>query len=485
MQAMKQLIRKPLLLAVLLSLPLWVVFNNYIVAITVALLCGFLASMCHTLYLLRRGSPPATPATAPETPATPETPAMPVASSDSYTATAPATTMQDPSTLLPTGLPAPDAATAEHSLTVAQYLAKQIQASESGFMPFEQWMHLALYAPGLGYYAAGSTKFGHSLPTGDFTTAPELTPLFGQTLARQVAQVLRESNSTSILEFGAGSGALAAAIIPALRGLGIEPEYQILEVSADLRARQALRLAEFGAGVQWLDTLPEQFSGCILANEVLDAMPASLFCWDENESVMEIGVRTEGADALPTFALAQRKAGPSLQAAVAARMPPLPGYQSEINLQAESWIRQMGSWLTQGAAILIDYGFPQREYYHPQRATGTLMCHFRHHSHGQPLIYPGVQDITTHVDFTAMADAALDAGLDVMGYTSQARFLMNAGLAELLAQQDMAENRATLSAMQKLVSEAEMGELFKALVIGRGINTPLIGFSRGDRRDRL
>lgn len=489
---MKQLLRKPLLLAVLLSLPLWVVFNNYLVAITVALLCGFLASMCHTLYVLRGGPPAAdaVPASAPAPaasaapPLTPTPPPLtPTASSDAHTATA--TAMQDSTTIIPTGLPALDATTAEHSLTVARYLAGQIKACEAGFMPFEQWMHLALYAPGLGYYAAGSTKFGQNLPTGDFTTAPELTPLFGQTLARQVAQVLRESDSIRVLEFGAGSGALAAAIIPALRELGIEPEYRILEVSADLRARQALRLAEFGAGVQWLDTLPTQFSGCILANEVLDAMPTTLFCWSDDASVMEIGVRVEGTDASPSFALAQRTANPALQAAVAARMPPLRGYQSEINPQAESWIAQMGSWLERGAAILIDYGFPQREYYHPQRATGTLMCHFRHHSHDQPLLYPGVQDITTHVDFTAMADAALEAGLDVMGYTSQARFLMNAGLAEQLALQDMTASGAALSAMQKLVSEAEMGELFKVLAIGRGINAPLIGFSRGDRRDRL
>src|SRR5690606_27718877 len=185
--------------------------------------------------------------------------------------------------------------------------------------------------------------------------------------------------------------------------------------------------------------------------------------------------------------------------ALAQRMPPLPGYQSEINLRAEAWIRQMGHWLKRGAALLIDYGFPQREYYHPQRTEGTLMCHFRHHAHAQPLIYAGLQDITTHVDFTAMADAALEGGLDVMGYTSQARFLLSAGLPQLLtrmsepqAQEEKAADGAalasqaqTLSAVQKLLSEAEMGELFKVLAIGRGIDGPLIGFAGGDRRDRL
>ncbi len=365
-------------------------------------------------------------------------------------------------------------------------------------------MNLALYAPGLGYYAAGNTKFGAALPTGDFTTAPEMTPLFGQALANQVAQVLNACGSVRILEFGAGSGALAAAIIPALRRLGIEPRYQILEVSADLRARQQRRLAEFEASVDWLNALPAEFSGCVLANEVLDAMPATLFHWNDDGKVMEIGVQlgrdeetdaqtvaAEGLpehsadDAVPAFEFAQREAHKPLHDAVARRMPPLPGYRSEINRQAEAWVLQMGSWLKHGAALLIDYGFPQREYYHPQRSEGTLMCHFRHHAHSQPLIYAGLQDITSHVDFTAMADAALDGGLGVLGYTSQARFLMNTGMPELLAQADAMAQPQTLSAVQKLISEAEMGELFKVLAIGRGIAEPLIGFTRGDRRDRL
>lgn len=390
--------------------------------------------------------------------------------------------------VIPTGLPPLDAASAQHTQAVARYLAQQIAACPSGFMPFEQWMHLALYAPGLGYYAAGNTKFGAELPTGDFTTAPEMTPLFGQTLARQIAQVLTASGSVQVLEFGAGSGALAAALIPALRLLGIEPTYQILEVSADLRARQQQRLAEFGACVSWLDALPVAFSGCVVANEVLDAMPITLFSWSADGQAMEIGVRLvqdETADAEPVFSYAQRSASAVLQNAIAQRMPPLPGYQSEINLQAEAWVKQMGGWLKHGAALLIDYGFPQREYYHPQRNEGTLMCHFRHHAHSQPLIYAGLQDITAHVDFTAMADAALEVGLEVRGYTSQARFLMNAGLPDLLLDADASTRPEIMSAVQKLVSEAEMGELFKVLAISKGIDEPLIGFSRGDRRDRL
>jgi SAM-dependent MidA family methyltransferase len=405
----------------------------------------------------------------------------------------------------PTGLPLPDPDSLKHSHDVARHLAETINATPDGFLPFEQWMQLALYAPGLGYYAAGSAKFGGDLPTGDFTTAPELTPLFGQTLAQQIAQVLRITDSVQVLEFGAGSGALASAIIPALRQLGIEPEYQILEVSADLRQRQQTRLAPLQANVVWLDTLPQGFRGCVIANEVLDAMPATLFRWDEHGLLTELGVRLRpatadaAAQALPPgFELAERPARDSLKTAVSARMPALPGYCSEINLQAEAWITQMGNWLERGAALLIDYGFPQREYYHPQRAEGTLMCHFRHHTHAQPLIYPGLQDITTHVDFTAMADAALAAGLGIYGYTSQARFLMNAGLPALLASQALPDDPAAhaapvaaaahasmLSAINKLTAESEMGELFKVLAIGRGIDEPLQGFLRGDRRDRL
>lgn len=424
-----------------------------------------------------------------------------------------------------TGLPPLEAELATYKQAVENYLITQIEATPWGFMPFEQWMNLALYAPGLGYYTAGSTKFGGDVPSGDFTTAPELTPIFGQVLARQVAQILQASDSVHVLEFGAGSGALAAAIIPALRNLGIEPVYQILDVSADLRARQQQHLAQFGAAVQWLDALPEEFCGCVLANEVLDAMPVTLFRWGGDAQVYELGVslgypqsgereisfrhgRAGGvqaslghpridedepdgqpsADLGPPFLLTERLAPSDLQSTVAQRMPPLPEYQSEINVQAEAWVKQMGGWLKRGVALLIDYGFPQHEYYHPQRAGGTLMCHFRHYAHSQPLIHAGLQDITAHVDFTAMADAALAGGLDVLGYTSQARFLMNAGLTEMLAAQggdSPLDHAALMARVQKLVSEAEMGELFKVLAVGRGLDGPLLGFLAGDRRHRL
>lgn len=394
----------------------------------------------------------------------------------------------------PTGLPTLDADSATHLSAMQDYLAYRIQHSEGGFMPFEEWMQHALYAPGLGYYTAGSTKFGSENPEGDFTTDPELTPLFGQALAGQVAQILAASGSKTILEIGAGTGALAEALIGALNLLDIRPQYQILEVSADLRERQRQRLTGMRANVQWLDALPHNFKGCVIANEVLDAMPATLFRWNEAGELMEMGVRldepgtprTESAQ--PVFVLDERPANDALQALVAQRVPPLPGYRSEINIQAEAWVRQLGTWLKKGAALLIDYGFPQREFYHPQRAEGTLMCHFRHHAHADPLLYPGLQDITAHIDFTAMADAALEGGLDILGYTSQARFLMNAGLIELLTgldPHDAAGYAKVVGPVQKLLSEAEMGELFKVMAVGRGLDVPLMGFLHGDRRDRL
>lgn len=385
---------------------------------------------------------------------------------------------------LPTGLPPVDDATREHGRRVRDMLAQRITAA-GGWLPFEHWMQAALYEPGLGYYSAGSTKLHQG---GDFTTAPETSPLFGQALARQVAEILKASQSSTVLEFGAGSGALAGVLMPALRDLGMDVDYRILELSADLRARQRERLAAWGNQVQWLDALPHAFAGCIVANEVMDAMPAILFQWTETGTPALLGVAMDARpDAPAPFRWVPHDAPPATAAAIAGRMPPMPGYRSELNLQAEAWVRNLGLWLEKGAALLIDYGFPRGEYYHPQRTQGTLMCHFRHHAHDQPLVLAGLQDITAHVDFTAMADAALDGGLEVLGYTSQARFLMNAGLTDLIRApgEDPALRARQLTALNTLLSEAEMGELFKVLAVGRGIVPPLLGFTRGDRRDRL
>ncbi|WP_368641025.1 SAM-dependent methyltransferase [Castellaniella ginsengisoli] len=389
-----------------------------------------------------------------------------------------------PAVYTPSGLPEPDDDARAHGARVQAMLVERIRDA-GGWLPFEQWMEAALYAPGLGYYSAGSAKFHRD---GDFTTAPETSPLFGRALARQVAQVLQASASARVLEFGAGSGALAAALIPALREQGVEVEYEILELSADLRARQQDRLSAWKGRVRWRDALPSSFNGCVIANEVLDAMPAVLFRWNAAGAAELLGVALDARpEAVAPFRWATREAPPPTAAALAARMPALPGYQSEINFQAEAWVRDMGRWLQRGAALLIDYGFPQAEYYHPQRLRGTLMCHFRHHAHDQALILPGLQDITTHVDFTAMADAALDGGLSVLGYTSQARFLMNAGLIDLIHApgDDPARRARQLTALNTLLSEAEMGELFKVLALGKGLDAPLLGFARGDRRDRL
>jgi len=390
----------------------------------------------------------------------------------------------------PANLPALTPAAQEHSDAAAAHLRATI-AAHGGWLSFDHWMAQALYAPGLGYYAAGNVKLAEAdgdvrAPAGDFVTAPQLTPLFARTLARQAAQVLRQTQTGAVLEFGAGTGALAEGVLRELDAMGLDQtRYLILEVSADLRARQAERLAAFGDRVQWLDALPQRFAGCVLANEVLDAMPVSIFRWSEAGEVLERGV---AVDAAQGFVWEDRPAPPALAAAVAARMPALPGYVSEINLQGEAWIAAMGGWLERGAALLLDYGFPRSEYYHPQRAGGTLMCHLRHHAHGDPFTAPGLQDITAHVDFTAMADAALEAGLQVLGYTSQARFLMNAGLMELLAQldpSDVQQYAQAVAPVQKLLSESEMGELFKVLAVGRGITEPLAGFSRGDRLGKL
>ena len=363
-----------------------------------------------------------------------------------------------------------------HSQRVSAFLHARIQ-EQGGWVPFSQWMHEVLYAPGLGYYAAGSVKLAQANTlSGDFVTAPQLTPLFGYTLARQVVEVLQQANSTDILEFGAGSGALAHSVLTAL---------DTLEVSADLKARQQQLLAPWGERVVWLSRTPATFTGCILANEVLDAMPVELFAWSEHEDqVLQRGVISDGKG----FQFQDRAAPAALEHAVRARMPYLPGYRSEINLQAEAWVRDLGTWLAKGAALLFDFGFPRHEFFHPQRQRGTLMCHVQHRAHDDVFLAPGLQDITAHVDFTAIADAALAAKLEVLGYTSQARFLINSGLPELLYgldQTDAKQLAYTHGAVQKLLSEAEMGELFKVMALSRGLTQILSGFSRNDRSAQL
>jgi len=373
-----------------------------------------------------------------------------------------------------------------HSARLADHLRVCI-AQGGGWISFEHWMHDALYAPGLGYYTAGNIKLASptgSAPAGDFVTAPQLGALFAKTLASQVAAVLDASQATTVLEFGAGTGALAADMLDALDALGRDDHYHIIEVSPDLRQVQQQRLARFGSRVSWLSDLPHAFSGCVIGNEVLDAMPVRSFAFDGDGVLMERGV---AVDAQGQFVWATRAADAALARSLEGRLAPLPGYVSEINLQAEAWMRSMGQWLTRGAALLVDYGFPQSEFYHPQRSGGTLMAHVRHRAHADVLAAPGVQDITAHVDFTAMAQAALDADLDLLGYTAQGRFLMNAGLARHLdAGTDARLKLQMLTEVNTLTSEAEMGELFKVLAVGRGIAPDVLdGFGTRDRRHTL
>jgi SAM-dependent MidA family methyltransferase len=383
-------------------------------------------------------------------------------------------------------LPIPSSEALAHSEALCALIRDEIAAAK-GWISFARFMERALYAPGLGYYSGGSQKFGQA---GDFVTAPEISPLFGRTLAAQVAQIMAAS-APEILEPGAGTGALAADLLLELEEMGHLPErYRILELSGELRERQRAtldrRAPHLLPRVSWLERLPETFSGVVLANEVLDAMPVLLAHWTD-AGIFERGVvlGAEGA-----FAWEDRPATIALLAA-AEKLPVRAPYLSEIALAAGAWVAEWGRILQTGALLLIDYGFPEREYYHPQRNQGTLMCHYRHHAHGEPFHLPGLTDITAHVDFTAVVDAGAAAGLDLLGYAGQGQFLLNCGLTRTLERHTPAEGTAgshylrLASGVQKLISPSEMGELFKVMVLGRGIEEPLLGFLMGDRSHTL
>jgi SAM-dependent MidA family methyltransferase len=382
--------------------------------------------------------------------------------------------------------PSPDAATASQALTAI--IAAEIEAG-GGWMSFARYMELALYAPGLGYYSGGSRKFGAE---GDFLTAPELTPLFGQALARQITQIL-QSSAPLVIEAGAGSGRLAADLLPALEALGALPErYCILELSGELRARQQATLSEHApeylSRVEWLDELPEKFSGCLIGNEVLDAMPTHAVRWTD-AGIDEGGVCLDDE----RLAWGHRPAGVALSAAARALAVNEP-YHGEISLAVRAWVSELARRLDKGALLLLDYGLPRRELYLPQRDGGTVRCHYRHRAHDDPFWYPGLSDITSHVDFTAVAEAGFDAGLSVLGYTAQANFLINCGIGELLLEKVGSGGTAAQAGLKAqgavniLLSPNEMGELFKVIAMGRGLDAtaqPLIGFKRGDRTHAL
>jgi len=381
----------------------------------------------------------------------------------------------------PLPLPGPDALAASRALTA---LIEREIGEGGGWIPFSRYMELALYAPGLGYYAGGSVKLG---APGDFVTAPEMGALFAQVLARQVAPLLEQGGE--ILEFGAGSGALAAALLGALARLGVElPWYLILEPSAELAARQraCLEAAGLAARVGWIDHLPQRVRGVVIANEVVDAMPVHALAWTA-EGVFERGVKLNGTALAWAECPAQGAALAAAQA-IAIELPPSGRYESEINLFGRAWMRALARTVEAGALLVIDYGFPAREYYHPQRSMGTIMCHYRHHAHGDPFFHPGLQDISAHVDFSALAHAATDAGLELLGYAPQASFLVNCGITDVLAQTDPSDTAryAPLAAQaNRLLSPAEMGELVKVLAVGRGVPGPLLGFTRGERSRTL
>jgi SAM-dependent MidA family methyltransferase len=363
---------------------------------------------------------------------------------------------------------------------LARLVAQQVERN-GGWLPFDRYMALALYAPGLGYYANASRKFGSMPASGsDFVTAPEMTPLFGATLAVQVSEALEVTGTQEVFEFGAGSGALAAQLLQTLGGA--VKRYTIVELSATLRQRQQQALAAWSDRVQWANELPEQIAGVIVGNEVLDAMPVKLLVrtggvWHERGVGM---VRSGAAHPTGTTATFEWKD------VVTELRPPVEiegdhDYLTEIHPQAQAFIRTLADRLTAGAAFFLDYGFPEAEYYHPQRNMGTVMCHRGHLADPDPLEAPGEKDITAHVDFTGIAVAAQEAGLPVLGYTTQARFLINCGLVQMLEQASVQQR----SAGQRLVAEHEMGELFKVIGFHRGPFWDARGFSVGDRTGRL
>ena len=366
-------------------------------------------------------------------------------------------------------------------------LVRQIRAeiaATGGWMPFARYMELALYAPMLGYYSGGARKFGRA---GDFVTAPELTPLFAQTLA-PVAETVMAESQPQILEFGAGTGRLAADLLAELARHEQPPDqYCILDLSGELRERQyqtlRAQVPKLIDRVTWLDRLPTEFEGLMLGNEVLDAMPVHLMRWSADE-ILERGVV---ADADGGLGWADRLAtGQALE--VARRLPVAQPYLSEVALAGSAWVAQCGRMLTRGALLLFDYGFSRAEFYHPQRNTGTLMCHYRHHAHTDPLWLPGLNDITAHVDFTSLAEVAVASGLEMGGYTSQAAFLMECGLLDNVAATGPTDSVNYLRAaaqVQKLLSPTEMGELFKVIGFTRELDAMLPGFARGDRSHTL
>ncbi len=381
-------------------------------------------------------------------------------------------------------LPEPSPVAKAHSERVVAHVAAQIAAA-GGWVSFADYMNAALYAPGLGYYAAGARKFGAE---GDFVTAPEMTSLFGSSLAVQLAPLLSAIPDADVLELGPGTARLAADVLLALSSNDTLPDhYRLLELSPDLRERQRERLHKhvpaFMRRIEWLDRLPPKWRGVIVANELLDAVPPQIVV-RRNGVWFERGVALEKG----AFVWAERLLAEGALRTAAMKLPVGDGYIVEINLAALALIRTLARRCDVGALIVIDYGFPESEFYHLQRSDGTLMAHYRHHALSDPFFLPGLCDLTAHVDFSATARAGAGGGMSVAGYTSQAQFLINCGILDQLTRCGDPQSAAYLreaAAVQTLLQPSEMGELFKVLVLTRGLATELLGFREGDRSHRL
>ena len=378
----------------------------------------------------------------------------------------------------PASLPTPDPDSARHSAACARHIAECIEAS-GGSISFARFMHEALYAPGLGYYSAGATKFG---PDGDFVTAPEVSPLFGRIVARQCEAVLQAIGG-DVLEIGAGSGRLAVDVLRKLDELGALPDrYLILEVSGDLQERQAALIeqeaSELRRHVHWVDALPENFSGVVLANEVLDALPVERFV--RRDDVHQVTVVNSASG----FAFEEAPAPDrivqsvsSIEQDIGARLEH--GYVSEYSPGLQRWIADQVASVSKGLILLFDYGLPRQQYYAPDRSGGWLRCHYRHRAHDDPLVLTGIQDITSWVDFTAVMDAAVDGGAAIEGLVTQAQFLLHGGLDDELQHFTSLPNRDQIELsgqVKQLTLPGEMGEHFKCLGLSRELNMELDAF---------
>lgn len=388
---------------------------------------------------------------------------------------------------MPSSLPLPGA----DSRAVSTALQKKLQraiAHHDGCLPFETYMEMALYEPGLGYYSNGLIPFGEQ---GDFVTAPESGVLFGRCLARSITSVLKQVDNGMLLELGAGSGALARVVLQELQSFDALPErYCILERSGVMRElqQQAFKDApELAARVEWMEELPEQsFNGVVFGNEVADALPVSRFSWCDGQ-VKAIGVAAAGE----SLSLCEQRADEQMVSKVqtlAGNYAWQGDYRSEYCPSLAAWVSTLCACIAQGALLLVDYGYGRREYYHPQRSMGTLMCHYRHQAHADALWFPGLQDITAFVDFTTVAEAASEAGLRLAGYSSQAQFLLACGIEQLLAEMDPGNTRLFMqlsNEAKRLMLPGEMGERFKCMGFSRNLNEDIQGFTLPDLRSRL